>query len=308
MASLFNSLILISSLLLASSQGVSSSVQLVKGLSWSFYEKTCPEAESIVREHLKKVFQDDIGQAAGLLRLHFHDCFVQGYDASVLLDGSASEPSEQDAPPNRNLRRTALKIINDLRDLVERSVSGGPEYEVPLGRRDGLASASINEVTENLPSPAQSASQILAALAKKSFDATNVVALSGAHNIRLGHCGAFTDRLYPTPDPAMDKNFARDLKGVCPTTNSTNTRALDIRLPNRFDNRYFVNLVNRQGLFTSDQDLYEDPTTRDIVTSFAKDLELFFQKFVLAMTKMGQLGVLTGTEGEIRAHCSVRNS
>ncbi|XP_039158934.1 peroxidase 12-like [Eucalyptus grandis] len=314
--------------LYGSQVGISNSLQLVKGLSWSFYEKTCPEAESIIREHLKQVFQEDIGQAAGLLRLHFHDCFVQGCDASVLLDGSASEPSEQDAPPNRSLRRAALQIIDDLRGLVEKKcgrvvscadiaavaardsifLSGGPEYDVPLGRRDGLTSASINETKDNLPSPAHRASQILAALAKKSFDATDVVALSGAHTIGLGHCGAFTDRLYPTPDPTMEKSFARDLKGVCPTTNSTNTTVLDIRSPNRFDNRYFVDLVNRQGLFTSDQDLYEDPTTRDIVTSFAEDLELFFERFVLAMTKMGQLGVLTGTKGEIRARCSVRNS
>ncbi|KAK3410605.1 hypothetical protein EUGRSUZ_J02563 [Eucalyptus grandis] len=144
-------------------------------------------------------------------------------------------------------------------------LSGRPEYDVPLGRRDELASASVNETTKNLPSPAQSASQILAALAKKSFDATNVVTLSGAHTIGLGHCGSFTDRLYPTPDPAMEKSFARAYQ-------------------------------------------YEDPTTRDIVTSFAKDLELFFERFVLAMTKMGQLGLLTGTKGEIQARCSARNS
>jgi peroxidase len=34
---------------------------------------------------------------------------------------------------------------------------------------------------------------------------------------------------------------------------------------------------------------------------------LFFEKFVAAMLKMGQLNVLTGNQGEIRANCSVRN-
>ncbi|KAF7847872.1 hypothetical protein BT93_L2495 [Corymbia citriodora subsp. variegata] len=302
-----------SCLLLASSQGVSSSVQLVKGLSWSFFKKTCSEVESIIKEHLKKVFQDDISQ-------------LQGSYVSI---STTALFSKQDAPPNPNLRRTTLKIINDLRNLMEKKcgrrvvsfadiatiaardsifLSGGPKYEVPLGRRDKLAFASVNETTENLPSPTQNASQILAALTKKSFDTIDVVALSRAHSIGLGHCGAFTKRLYPTPNSTMDKNFTCDLKGVCPATNSTNTIILDIRSPNRFDNKYFVNLVNRQSLFTSDQDLYEDPTTWDIVTSFAKDLELFFQKFVLTMTKMGQLAVLTMTKGEIRAHYSVRNS
>jgi len=50
---------------------------VVKGLSWSFYDSSCPKLESVIRKELKKVFKKDIGQAAGLLRLHFHDCFVQ---------------------------------------------------------------------------------------------------------------------------------------------------------------------------------------------------------------------------------------
>ncbi|CAK9154173.1 unnamed protein product [Ilex paraguariensis] len=53
------------------------SAPLAEGLSWSHYDYKCPEVESIIRKHLKKVFEEDIGQAAGLLRLHFHDCFVQ---------------------------------------------------------------------------------------------------------------------------------------------------------------------------------------------------------------------------------------
>ena len=50
---------------------------VVNGLSWTFYDSSCPKLESIVRKRLQKVFKDDVGQAAGLLRLHFHDCFVQ---------------------------------------------------------------------------------------------------------------------------------------------------------------------------------------------------------------------------------------
>ncbi|KAF8411601.1 hypothetical protein HHK36_004158 [Tetracentron sinense] len=109
--------LLISSLVLCSCE-YQDSPPLVKGLSWTFYETKCPKLESIVRKHLRKVFHEDIGQAAGLLRLHFHDCFVQGCDGSVLLDGSASGPSEKDAPPNLSLRAEAFEIINDLRELV----------------------------------------------------------------------------------------------------------------------------------------------------------------------------------------------
>ena len=49
----------------------------VDGLSWTFYNETCPDLESIVNATLETVLDEDITQAAGLLRLHFHDCFVQ---------------------------------------------------------------------------------------------------------------------------------------------------------------------------------------------------------------------------------------
>ncbi|KAL2497066.1 Peroxidase 12 [Abeliophyllum distichum] len=302
--------------------------QLVNGLSWSFYDSSCPQLKSIVRNRLQNVFQDDIGQAAGLLRLHFHDCFVQGCDGSVLLDGSASGPGEQAAPPNLSLRAQAFRIINDLRRRVHERcgrvvscaditaiaardavfLSGGPDFDVPLGRKDGLNFATINETLANLPPPTSNTSALLTALAAKNFDATDVVALSGGHTIGLGHCPSFTNRLYPTQDPTMDKTFANNLKAVCPVANSTNTTVLDIRSPNTFDNKYYVDLLNRQGLFTSDQDLYTDGRTRSIVTSFAINQTLFYEKFVIAMIKMSQLSVLTGTQGEIRANCSVRNS
>ncbi|KAL9357686.1 hypothetical protein Peur_050939 [Populus x canadensis] len=323
--------LLISSLFLVSCFGAKeaqNTFPVVNGLSWSFYDYSCPKAESIIRKQLKKVFKNDIGQAAGLLRLHFHDCFVQGCDGSVLLDGSASGPSEQDAPPNLTLRPKAFEIIDDLRERVHKEcgrvvscadiaaiaardsvyLSGGPEYDVPLGRRDGLNFATQSATLANLPPPTANASTILRSLAAKNLDATDVVALSGGHTIGIGHCGSFTERLYPTQDPTMEKTFAEDLKGICPTNSSTNTTVLDIRSPNKFDNKYYVDLVNRQGLFTSDQDLYSYKKTRGIVTSFAEDEALFFEKFVVAMIKMSQLSVLTGNQGEIRANCSVRNS
>ncbi|CAI0625921.1 unnamed protein product [Linum tenue] len=94
---------------------------LVKGMSWSFYTSSCPKLESIVKKRLQQVFKKDIGQAAGLLRLHFHDCFVQGCDGSVLLSGSAGGPSEeQGAPPNLSLRQEAFRIIEDLRARVHK--------------------------------------------------------------------------------------------------------------------------------------------------------------------------------------------
>ncbi|KAL3513944.1 hypothetical protein ACH5RR_026661 [Cinchona calisaya] len=326
-------LVLISLIFVSSSSSYDNSephisAPITKGLSLSFYHSSCPKVETIIRKQLKKIFKEDIGQAAGLLRLHFHDCFVQGCDASVLLDGSHSGPSEKDAPPNLSLRAEAFKIIDSLREHVHKEcgsvvscadivalaardsvfLSGGPDYDIPLGRKDGLNFATRDATIANLPPPTSNTSAILTSLATKNFDATDVVALSGGHTIGISHCASFTGRLYPTQDPTMEETFANDLKQTCPDENSTSTTVLDIRTPNLFDNKYYINLVNRQGLFTSDQDLYMDSRTSDIVTGFALDEKLFFEKFVLAMQKMGQLSVLTGGKGEIRANCSVRNS
>ena len=49
----------------------------VDGLSWTFYKESCPNLESIVKSTLERVLEEDITQAPGLLRLLFHDCFVQ---------------------------------------------------------------------------------------------------------------------------------------------------------------------------------------------------------------------------------------
>ncbi|XP_076911986.1 peroxidase 12-like [Bidens hawaiensis] len=321
----FSTLLIFSTLLYVSEADYSAPI--VKGLSWDYHHKTCTKVEKIVRKHLKKVFKKDIGQAAGLLRLHFHDCFVQGCDGSVLLDGSHGGPSEQTAPPNQSLRKEAFDIIEELRDLVHREcgrivscsdivalaardavhLSGGPKYDVPLGRKDGLSFATENATLANLPAPTSNASTILSALAAKNLTPTDVVALSGGHTIGISHCSSFAERLYPTQDPTMEKTFAHGLKEVCPTNTTNATTIMDIYSPNKFDNKYFVDLMNRQGLFTSDQDLYTHEVTRPIVESFAHDEKLFFDKFVDAMIKMGQMEVLTGGKGEIRAHCSIRN-
>ncbi|KAK1361297.1 Peroxidase [Heracleum sosnowskyi] len=303
-------------------------VPIAKGLSLTFFDTTCPRLESIVRKQLEEDFGKDIGQAAGLLRMHFHDCFVQGCDASVLLDGSASGPSEQDAPPNLSLRPKAFEIIENIRRQVHRRcgaivscaditaltardavvLSGGPDYKVPLGRRDGLNFATTQATLDNLVGPFANTTEVLRRLARKNLDATDTVALSGAHTIGLSHCSSFTDRLYPQ-DPTMDQTFAKNLKISCPQNAQVDATVFqDIRTPNVFDNKYYLDLMNRQGLFTSDQDLYTDSRTRGIVTSFAVNQTLFFEKFVIGMLKMGQLDVLTGTQGEIRANCSMRNS
>jgi len=46
-------------------------------LSPTFYSKTCPTVSSIVSNVLTNVSKTDPRMLASLVRLHFHDCFVQ---------------------------------------------------------------------------------------------------------------------------------------------------------------------------------------------------------------------------------------
>ena len=48
-------------------------------LSPSFYDKTCPQALSIVNSTVLEAILQERRMGASLLRLHFHDCFVNVY-------------------------------------------------------------------------------------------------------------------------------------------------------------------------------------------------------------------------------------
>lgn len=47
------------------------------GLFPGFYSHSCPQANDIVMSVLERAISKDSRMAASLLRLHFHDCFVQ---------------------------------------------------------------------------------------------------------------------------------------------------------------------------------------------------------------------------------------
>lgn len=45
-------------------------------LTTEFYDESCPEIYSIVKEEVQKAVEAEKRMAASLIRLHFHDCFV----------------------------------------------------------------------------------------------------------------------------------------------------------------------------------------------------------------------------------------
>ncbi|XP_003559801.2 peroxidase [Brachypodium distachyon] len=290
-------------------------------LSPTFYDTSCPRAAATIKSAVAAAVASEPRMGASLLRLHFHDCFVQGCDASVLLSGN-----EQDTAPNKDSLR-GYGVIDNIKTQVEalcnQTVScadiltlaardsvvalGGPSWTVPLGRRDSIDANAAATLTD-LPGPDSSRSQLEAAFLKKNLSTADMVALSGAHTLGQAQCQNFRTRIYGG-DTNINAAYATSLKASCPQTGTgTSLAPLDPTTPNGFDNAYYANLMNQRGLLHSDQALFNNDTTDNAVRNFASSAAAFSSAFASAMVKMGNIEPKTGTQGQIRIVCSKVNS
>ncbi|PKA46581.1 Peroxidase 5 [Apostasia shenzhenica] len=301
-------------------------------LQLGFYGISCPQAEMVVREEVSMALRDDAGLAAGLLRMHFHDCFVKGCDGSVLIDSTPSNRAEKDSPANNPSLR-GFHVIDSAKSRLEAAcpevvscadilafaardsivMAGGVEYQVPAGRRDGRVSLA-SETFANLPGPNSNLRQLTQSFANKGFTQDEMVTLSGAHTIGRAHCGTFSSRLYnnsgtASQDPNLEPYYAEQLKQQCPqgSTDASLAVPMDPWSPDELDTSYYANVLENRGLFASDQALLTDPATAAQVRLSAFDSFAWSDRFAQAMLKMGQIGVLTGSDGEIRLNCRVIN-
>lgn len=75
----------------------------------------------------------------------------------------------------------------------------------------------------------------------------------------------------------------------------------------KFDNNYFAVLKQQQGLFQSDAALLTNKGASNVVDELLGPGK-FFTEFSQSMKRMGAIGVLTGSSGEIRKKCNVIGS
>ncbi|XP_052195047.1 peroxidase 51 [Diospyros lotus] len=297
----------------------------------NYYSNVCPNVENIVRNAVRQKFQQTFVTVPATLRLFFHDCFVQGCDASVIVASSGNKKAEKDHPDNLSLAGDGFDTVikakaavdavpgcsnkvscADILAMATRDVialAGGPSYAVELGRLDGLSSTAAS-VNGKLPQPTFNLNQLDALFAANGLTQTDMIALSAAHTLGFSHCGKFANRIYnfsrqSAVDPTLNKEYAAQLKSLCPKNVDPRIAInMDPNTPNTFDNTYFKNLQQGKGLFTSDQVLFTDPRSRPTVNTWARNSPAFQKAFISAITKLGRVGVKTGSQGNIRRDCA----
>ncbi|CAI9770750.1 unnamed protein product [Fraxinus pennsylvanica] len=296
-------------------------------LSTNFYDKTCPKVLSTVKSVVQSAVAKEKRMGASLLRLHFHDCFVQGCDASVLLDDTSSFTGEQTAGPNKNSLR-GFNVVDNIKSKVEAVcpgvvscadilaiaardsvvILGGPSWNVKLGRRDSK-SASLSAANSGvLPAPTSALSSLIQTFKAQGLSTKDMVVLSGAHTIGQSRCTSFRDRIYNESN--IDASFAQTRQRKCPRpvgSGDNNLAPLDVQTQDKFDNNYYKNLINKKGLLHSDQILYSGGSTDSLIESYSKSPNSFNSDFAAAMIRMGDISPLTGSRGEIRKKCGRPN-
>uniref|UniRef100_A0A0D3F2W7 Peroxidase n=1 Tax=Oryza barthii TaxID=65489 RepID=A0A0D3F2W7_9ORYZ len=293
-------------------------VGVAEGLSTRYYAKTCPAVESVVRSVMARAVAADRRMGASVLRLFFHDCFVNGCDGSVLLDDAPPGfTGEKGAGANAGSAR-GFEVVDAAKARVEAAcratvscadvlalaardavaLLGGPTWPVRLGRKDART-ASQAAANGNLPGPVSSLTSLLATFAAKGLSARDMTALSGAHTVGRARCATFRGRL----------------RRLCPagTGGDGNLAPLDAETPDVFDNGYFRELTKQRGLLHSDQELFaaggggRSSSQDALVRKYAGNGAEFARDFAKAMVKMGNLAPAAGTPVEVRLNCRKPN-
>ncbi|KAL7604126.1 hypothetical protein Lser_V15G19495 [Lactuca serriola] len=294
-------------------------------LSSNYYQNTCPNVESIIKKVVSDATRNDKTAPAGLLRMHFHDCFIRGCDGSVLLNSKGKNTAEKDGPPNVSLH--AFYVIDNAKKAVESVcpgvvscadilalaardavvLAGGPSWDVPKGRKDGRISKASD--TSQLPAPTFNISQLQQSFSQRGLSLEDLAALSGGHTLGFSHCSSFNNRIHNFNstldiDPSLQPSFASSLRRFCTTKNNVNNAGVAMDPSSTsFDNTYYKLIFQHKVLFSSDNALLSTPKTKNLVSNFASSKDVFFKAFVKSMIKMSSIN---GGQ-EIRKNCRFVN-
>ncbi|KAM4080569.1 hypothetical protein ACJW30_11G027300 [Castanea mollissima] len=307
----------------SSTQSASSSNDNISSLKYDFYHEICPKAESIIRTSVARIYSDHSNVSAALLRLFFHDCFIEGCDASVLLDdsnGNKNYSIEKQAIPNQTLK--GFDKIDSIKEELEKAcpevvscadivsiasrdgimLAGCPFYPVLTGRRDSNSIHSyFSKALAEIPQPNDNITQTLHLFALTSWKMFKF--FFGAHNIGIG-CEFIQRRLSNlkgTGTTTQPSSSMASLEINEAAVGMTYLQALSSSISSGegFETHYYQSQLNGRGLLFADQQLMANEKTARLVRAYASDDgSTFRMDFARAMMKMSGLTVLTGSQGQ----------
>nr|CAB3463823.1 unnamed protein product [Digitaria exilis] len=161
-----------------------------------------------------------------LIRLLFHDCWVNGCDGSVLLDETPADGTRTEKTAAKSIGLAGFDLIDTIKSRLAAAAScadilafaardaatvlsgGRIRYAVRRGRGDSVSSSAA-AADAALPGPDGNSSAFAfleEAFAARGFDKGDLAALSGAHAVGVSHLPSFADRLPPSVAAAYQIN------------------------------------------------------------------------------------------------------
>lgn len=243
--------------------------------------------------------------------------------------------SEKNSPPNANSVR-GYEVIDTIKAALEARCPSvvsctdiaaltardcvrllrGLNYRLPTGRLDGTTSGGRLGPLQQLPAPFHDINTIVTLFSRWNLDKTDVVLLSGLHTVGRARCLTFSNRLFdaagnPIQDPFLTPERSAQLRLQCPFGGDAQKLVDMDATPRTVDTSYFKQVVGNTAVFQSDHNLLNDNTTAGIVTKLAGPPKSRPRPVVglgPSLVKMGNAGVLTGTNGQVRKVCNAVNA
>ncbi|XP_048504160.1 peroxidase 57 [Beta vulgaris subsp. vulgaris] len=272
-------------------------------LKVGFYTGKCGtnDVEKVIFSIVKAAFNNDRTIVAALLLLQFHDCFVRGCDASILLDGSNTEKT---AWPKHIVR--GYDIIDTIKAILERRcpqvvscadiivistrvaifLAGGVWYDVENGRRDGAISLA-SEATANL-SAGSTTIQVPHTVIEFATNFLTAAQINGVVSTAMD--AAVTANQY------TEGTFIQVQNDVLNYAMSTLTGTQMMTFLS-----IYTKVVQELGGSQKAKDTLEK-SGQQILTESSLNTQ-YVSQFVSSMKILGRTGVLAGSEGQIRKNC-----
>ncbi|KAI3823324.1 hypothetical protein L1987_04759 [Smallanthus sonchifolius] len=238
-------------------------------LQYGFYNGKCraSDVEAIVRNTVYSKFLKDRSIAPALIRMQFHDCFVNSGGGRYSVQTGRRDGLVSLAQNTRTLPPPSSTVSSAIRAFALKGLTTTDMIYLLGGHSIGVAHCSLfqdrlyNFKNTGKPDPTMD----LALLSSLRRTCVQNATIDRTANLDQN----------PFSSAVVDKSF-------------------------------YSQIMMHRGVLKFDQDVALDNLSKSTVAAIARSSD-FTTKFAQAMVKMGAIQVLTGKQGEIRKSCRAIN-